>query len=357
MKIGIFLHPYGEKYPAGLGRAILDLTAGLLDVDRENEYFIFAKDKSAPKPEFGGKNWNFFTSAGGKMWMDSLLKQHPEPDVCVFNTPVLPIRRPKKSVVLALDFAYKYLPSSGPAEYLRRKATEFYHGFSLRRADAVVAISEATKNDVIKFFRIPGEKIRIVHLGFKKVCGIPEVRVNIQGKFFLFAGAIKERKNVLGVVKAFNEYRKENDGYSLVITGHGTGFYYDALFRYVKDEGLEDGVIFLKHCSDAELSFLYKRAEALVFPSFIEGFGFPVLEAMDCWLPVITSKTSSLGEIAGDAAVLVDPGDCTEIKEAMRKVVSDAGFRNGLIERGHARAKNFSWEKSARELLEIIKNV
>ena len=100
-----------------------------------------------------------------------------------------------------------------------------------------------------------------------------------------------------------------------------------------------------------------KRAEALVFPSFIEGFGFPVLEAMDCWLPVITSKTSSLGEIAGDAAVLVDPGDCTEIKEAMRKVVSDAGFRNGLIERGHARAKNFSWEKSARELLEIIKNV
>ena len=356
MRIGFFLHPYGEKYPAGLGRAILDLAAGLLEIDRENEYFIFAKDKSAPKPEFSGKNWKFFTSAGGKMWMDSLLKEHPEPDVCVFNTPVLPLHKPKKSVVLALDFAYKYLPSSGPAEYLRRKATGLYHGFSLRRADEIVAISEATKKDVIKFFRIPAGKIRVVHLGFKKVCGIPEARVNIQGKFFLFAGAIKERKNVLGVVKAFNEYQKENGGYSLVITGHGTGFYYDALCRYIKEEGLEEKVIFLKHCSDAELSFLYKRAEALVFPSFIEGFGFPVLEAMDCGLPVITSRTSSLGEIAGDAAVLVDPGNLTEIKNAMQKIASDAAFKNNLIERGRARAQNFSWKKTTEELLKVIKS-
>lgn len=357
MKIGIFLHPYGEKYPAGLARVILDLTKELLEIDHQNEYFIFTKNKLAANPRFAGENWKFFTANGETLWMDALIKKHPELDVCVFNTPVLPLRLPKKSVVLVLDFAYKYLRSKNLAEYLKRKATGFYHGFSLRRASSIVAISQATKNDLIKFFNIQADKIHLIYLGFQKICGIPEIRVDVGGKFFLFSGAIKERKNVLNVIKAFNAYDKENSGYRLIVTGHGTGEYYDSIFGYVKNEKLEEKIIFLKHCSDAELSFLYKRAEALIFPSFIEGFGFPILEAMDCGLPVITSKTSSLGEIAGDAALLVDPHNFVEIKSAMRKITSNEILRRDLIERGRKRVQNFSWKKCAEELLEIVRSV
>lgn len=356
MKIGIFLHPYGEKYPAGLARAILDLTKTLLDIDRKDEYFIFAKNKSAVNPRFTGENWKFFTANGETLWMDALIKKHPELDVCIFNTPVLPLRLPKKSVVLALDFAYKYLHSKNLAEYLKRKATGFYHGFSLRRANAIVAISQATKADLIKFFNIPNDKIKVVYLGFQKICDIPEISVDVGGKFFLFSGAIKERKNVQNVIKAFNAYNKENNGYRLVVTGHGAGEYYDSILSYVKNEKLENKVMFLKHCNDAELSFLYKRAEALIFPSFIEGFGFPILEAMDCGLPVITSKTSSLWEIAGDAALLVDPHNFIEIKNVMSKITSGEILKSNLIERGRKRAQNFSWKKCAEELLEIVKN-
>ena len=325
MKIGITLHPYGEKKPAGLGRAISEIVRGLREVDKENEYTIFVKNSVCLTPY--------------------AVRQL---DVCVFNTPVMPwwygiFGKAKKTAVIAYDFAY--------LQYSPNRFLKFVHSIALKRADLVISISEATKKDLIKIFKIPEEKIKVVYLGFNKICNNLAVLPpsGVLERFFLFVGAIKERKNVLGVVKAFNEYKKSRGEHKLIIAGNGSGEY----FEKVKKTAQKD-VVFLGQITDANLSYLYQKAEALLYPSFIEGFGFPILEAQDCGLPVITSNVSSLPEVAGDGAVLVDPYNTLEISEAMKKISSDLTFRQSLIEKAKENAKKFSWRKTAQEILSIL---
>jgi glycosyltransferase involved in cell wall biosynthesis len=142
--------------------------------------------------------------------------------------------------------------------------------------------------------------------------------------------------------------------YGLVIAGNGKGGYYEKIRSYVNKYSLEKQITFLGYVSDEEVSYLYKHAVALVYPSFIEGFGFPVLEAMDCGLPVITSTTSSLPEVAGEAALLVDPYSKDAITDALERLVRDKGLREELVKKGHEQRKKFSWEKTGKQLLSII---
>lgn len=337
MKIGITLHPYGEKKPAGLGRAIFEITRAMLEVDTKNEYTIFLKNPNL-NPNLPGSNWK----------AESLTPYAVcRLDVCIFNTPVMPwwygvFGKAKKSVVIAYDFAYlQYSPS---------KFLKFIHNRALKKANLIISISEATKKDLIEIFKIPKEKIKVTYLGFNDICSLPGSPVpNLPEKFFLFVGAIKERKNVHGVVEAFSKYKSEGGEHGLVVAGNGQGEYFE---RIKKISG--NNVIFLNQISDAQLSYLYQKAEALVYPSFIEGFGLPILEAQDCGLPVITSNTSSLPEVAGVGAILVDPHNVSQITEAMKKISLDPNFRQSLIERGRENSKKFSWQKTAQEILRIL---
>ncbi len=343
MKIGITLHPYGEKKPAGLGRAVFDITKSLLEVDRENEYAIFLKNPNL-KPDLPGSNWK--TSPLTLSAIRSL-------DVCIFNTPILPwwygfFGRAKKSIVIAYDFAYLQF---SPNFFLK-----WYHGYSLRRADVIISISEATKKEIIKIFKIPEKKIKVVYLGYQKICPMPPKEISgLPEKFFFFVGAIKERKNVLGIVKAFSIFKKNNyTNHTLVIAGNGRGAYYEKIIKFVESNNLKNDIIFLGHITDHELSYLYKKAEVLLYPSFIEGFGFPVLEAMDCGLPVITSNASSLPEVAGDAALLVDPYHVKEISDAMQNITAHQNLRSDLVKKGYEQVKKFSWQKTGTEILHLL---
>ena len=194
-------------------------------------------------------------------------------------------------------------------------------------------------------------------MGFKKVCELPPTEVSgIPEKFFLFIGAIKERKNVLGVVKAFHQFTKiASSSHALLIAGNGSGPYYEKIRAYIAENNLSSRVLFLGQITDNQLSYLYQKAEALLYPSFIEGFGFPVLEAMQCGLPVITSNTYSLPETAGDAAICVDPHDTDAIADAMKKVVQDTAFREQLTVAGKLQCEKFSWQKTAEAYLEVLK--
>ena len=353
MKIGIILHPYNEKNPAGLARTIFEFTKGMLEIDHENEYFIFVKGEK-PKPELPGENWRFVALESGLFWLDGLSK-YPDIDVCIFNTPALPVfYKPKKSIVLALDFAYLILPAESIKDIFLRKITRIYHWLSLKKADAIIAISEATKKDTVNFFGIPESKIKVVYCGYKKIRLVPEKEVQLPPKYFLYVGIIKERKNLLTALRAFALFNKELGDYHFIIAGNGQGEYFNKIKSYLKKEEIEEKVIFLGHSDDRELSYIYKRAEALVFPSLVEGFGYPVLEAMDCGIPVITSKTTSLGEIVNGAGILVDPMNVDEIKSAMEKLAKNPVFREELVNKGKAHAENFSWHKAAKELSEVI---
>jgi len=354
-KIGIILHPYDEDKPAGLARTIFEFTKGMLEIDDGNEYTIFLKKLPKVAPVFPGKNWKIKVLGGKRFWLENL-RNAPKMDVYIFNTPMMPIFwRPQKSIVIALDFAYWYLLPKTLRGQALKWITYFLHLRALRRADSIVAISKATRKDISSLFKINEKKVKVIYCGFKKICETPEQNINLPGKFFFFAGIIKPRKNVLNIVKAFHFFLKSNTGYSLVIGGNGAGSYYEEIQSYVKDNNLENLVIFVGHLNDAELSYAYKRAYALVFPTLIEGFGYPVLEAMDCGTPVITSNQSSLVEVGGNnSALLVYPYDSEDIASALEKIVKNPKIREDLVEKGYEQSKRFSWNKAARELSGVM---
>ena len=354
MKIGIVLHPYGEKAPAGLGRIIFELTRELIAADPNDEFVIYLKEKPKVRLDLPGSNWKIEILGGGIFWLDGL-RRAEKADVYIFNTPMLPFfYRPKRSIAIALDFAYWHLPAKSFIERLRRRLILFYQRRSLKSADRIVAISEATKKDVIGLGGVLPERVRVIYFGFKSVSSLPAEPIKVPPKYFLSVGVVKERKNTLATAKAFAKFFPRHPEFSLVVAGRAEGAYAQEVKNFVREGSWQDKIIFLGHVSDRRLSYLYKNAVALVFPSLIEGFGFPILEAMQAGLPVITSNRSSLAEVGGDAAVLVDPENIEAISRAMEDLATSDVRRAELIERGRACARAFSWQKTVQEFLDII---
>lgn len=355
MKIGILLHPYGENRPAGLARTIFEYTKGMLEVDDKNEYIIFVKNKPRIPPTLPGKNWQLYVLGGGMLWLEKL-RNAPRADAYIFNTPIMPLSwRPPKSIVIALDFAYWYLSSLTLRGQLVKYATYLYNLFSLLKADHIVAVSHDTKEETIKLFKILERKITVVYCGYKKICALQEEKIKLPEKFILFVGVIKPRKNPFNVAKAFYVFHKKHKEYSLVVVGSGGGTYYDAIIEFTKARGLEHKVVFPGFVTDNNLSYIYKRAQMFVFPTLIDGLGQPVLEAMDCGIPVITSNQSGLKEAGGNnSALLVDPYNSDDIARAMRDIVERPGLRERLIQSGILQSKRFSWQKAGREMLVVV---
>jgi glycosyltransferase involved in cell wall biosynthesis len=277
-------------------------------------------------------------------------------DAYVFFTPIIPFFfRPKHSIVVALDFAYWTTPRSW-RNALSARLLFFLHKRALRMADAIAAISEETKQDAIRLFGIPAERITVVPLSHVPL-GEEKETLPVPDRFFLFAGVLKERKNVAGIIKAFELFTKHNTTHELLIAGKQSGAYAESLVELVRERGLAKRVRFLGYVTDAQLAYLYSKAQALVFPSLLEGFGMPVLEAMSARLLVITSNRGALAEVAGDAALLVDPLRPEDIAAAMTRVATDAALHEELVEKGLRRAAQFSWQKTAGAILELITRV
>ena len=358
LKIGIILHPYGEKQPGGLPRMILEWTKAMLRVGPHNEYIIYFKERPKTSPDLPGRNWRYEVLGKGIFWLERL-RFKTKADVYIFNTPVLPfLYTPKKTLVIALDFPYKYLKPDNAREYLWRFFLGMYHRRSLHRADAVVAISNAAKKDVVALFSVPEKKIVHIPQGYINICAVPQMVVpSLPKPFFLFVSAIKERKNVLRIVQAFHHFKLKNPrtGHFLVLVGRYGGTYYDQIVEYIKDNELADKILFLGHRNDGELSYIYRRAEAVIFPSIIEATGNPVIESMYCGTPVITSNICGPAELGSDgSALLVDPYNIYEIKEAMEKIVFDKKVREELVEKGYEQVKKFQWDDAGKNLLRTV---
>jgi len=233
---------------------------------------------------------------------------------------------------------------------------------AVSRADRIIAVSNATREQLLQHTNAPDGRIRVIHHGVDRIpAASPEEQrafrkevlgLAAEGKFFLSVGVIQTRKNIANIVLA----AKRISGCRLVLAG-GDGYGAEAIHALIEKEGMSGRVIRLGHASPEKLRLLYSAATALVFPSFEEGFGMPVLEAMSCGLPVITSNCSAMPEVAGEAAVLVDPNKVSEISEAMRHVAEDASLAADLRERGRKRAAAFSWEQCARETWRVYEEV
>lgn len=272
-----------------------------------------------------------------------------KPDIAFVPAHTLPLLFPGAGMVTVHDLGYKHFPASHPAG--QRAYLDFSTRFSQRRAALVLADSLATAADLRRFYGTPQEKIRVVYPGFDggNLRSSPEAieaareQYKLPPRYFVFIGTLHARKNIRRLARAFQLWQRETaDSETALALAGAKGERFDDAWLDGNSKIRVTGYI-----DEAHKGGLLAGAVALVFPSLYEGFGFPVLEAMHCGAPVIASNTSSLPELVGEAGLLVDPLNAEEIARAMRRCSHDAALRRTLIERGHSRARRFSWVKAA----------
>jgi glycosyltransferase involved in cell wall biosynthesis len=287
---------------------------------------------------------------------------HP-PDVLFVPAHVMPLVCPVPAVVTVHDLGYLHYPQA------HRRFDRWYLDWTTRRharrAACVIADSQATRADLVRHYQAGPDRIVVVYPGRDRsltrvddgeVIGAVKRRYGIGGDYLLYLGTLQPRKNLVRLVEAFARLQPLAADLSLVLAGK-KGWLYDDLFARVEALGLEDRVLLTGYVADDAKAALLSGALALVYPSLYEGFGLPVLEAMSCGTPVLTSNVSSLPEVAGHAALLVDPLDVDAIAEGMSRLIADEDLRHTLVEEGYQQIQRFSWAGAAREVLEVLESV
>jgi glycosyltransferase involved in cell wall biosynthesis len=253
-------------------------------------------------------------------------------------------------------------------DFLDRKFIR-YSINAMKNVDKIITISDFTKNELINYTNIPPNKIQTIYLGvddeFKKLTSheIEDTRIeyNLPNSYILYVGSEQSRKNFISIIKAFYRLKKKYNLKDLKLIKAGSPQISDAqrkkIFDLIKELNLEKDVIFTNYVSDEYLVKLYNGAEIFVYPSLYEGFGLPPLEAMACGCPVITSNTSSLPEVVGDAGIMIDPFDVDSLTESMHKILTDNDLKKELSRKSLERAKLFTWKKTADQTLEVYEDV
>ena len=260
---------------------------------------------------------------------------------------------PAPLVVTIHDLSYYYYPT----DFLKKDLYKLisWTKNSVKKAKKVIAVSESTKKDIVRFYEIPKNKIKVIYNGFEKkqTNNKSTIKRLIGSPYILFVGTLQPRKNIKTLIRAFSHFKKNNPDFKLAIAGK-KGWLYEGILNETKSLGLSNEVLFLDFVDENKLINLYKNAFCLVLPSFYEGFGIPILEAMSYNCPVICSNTSSLPEIAGDAALFFNPKNIDELVKQLNVINRSEDLRKNLIEKGGERIKLFSWEKCAKETLHTL---
>lgn len=246
-------------------------------------------------------------------------------------------------------------------QQLPRRALIKYR-YLLNRVAAIITVSEASRQDIIETFRVPSEKVTVIHNGIadafhqRATTHQPTIRPAGERPFILAVGATIPKKNIVGVVQALAMLKANGLPHRLIHVGP-RDWGYDAIVRRIAALGLHDDVEFKGRVSTDELIQYYARADVFVFPSFHEGFGMPILEAMACGCPVVTSNCYAMPEVAGDAALLVDPHDSEQIADAIERLLTDEQLRGSLIDKGRRRAQWFTWDRAGDQVVAVYQRI
>lgn len=275
-----------------------------------------------------------------------------------------PLNKKVRKVVTIHDVAFLEHPEYAAPElaaYLKRVVPQ-----ALDEADVIATVSHEVSRTLIKHFQAPTEKLTVIPNGvgsyFKRVSDpvLLEATRNKFGlklPFILAVGTLEPRKNHLGLIKAYYQLYQQKKAPAMLAIAGGKGWLYDETRELVSQLKLEKRVRFLGRVSDLELIHLYSMAQIFAFPSFFEGFGIPPVEAMACGAPVITSNTSALPEVVGDAALLVDPHNIDELAHAIARLAGSEQLRQELRQKGYLQAQKFTWEQSARKMLSVYQRL
>jgi glycosyltransferase involved in cell wall biosynthesis len=285
------------------------------------------------------------------------------PDVLFVPAHSLPLFQPRATVATVHDLGYLRFPREHGAAV--RRLRDAANRWSAGRARLTIAVSRATRDDLVRCYGIPPERIAVVHHGigseFRPV-DVPGTlaavgaRYGVEAPYFLFVGTLQPRKNYVRLLAAFDRFAASAPGPHLLVLAGARGWQSERLERALADLRARGSVRLLDYVADADLPALMSGALALTLPSLYEGFGLPALEAMACGTPVLASATSSLPEVVGEAGLLVDPLDVDAIAHGLGRLARDASLRAELSARGRARAADFTWERAARETLAVLRN-
>ncbi|MDF1498460.1 MAG: glycosyltransferase family 1 protein [Patescibacteria group bacterium] len=309
-------------------------------------------------------------------------------DILFIPSHAVPFIHPKNTVVTIHGLEFKHYPEC--YSFKEKFLLEVNTLFSIKWSNKIIVPSESSKKDLIKFYGVDGNKIRVVYHGVT-FCHCEEKRRNIpitmhtshnitmgenskgvaksscgtshnDNPYILFIGRLEKRKNIINLIKAFELFKKitphsflqrGNLNYKLILAGK-VGFGFKEIKKAIQKSPFKKDIILKKYVSKEEKEGLYKKADLFILLSFYEGFGLTILEAMSYGVPVICSNTSSLPEVAGKAALLINPNNTQEITEAMSKIFNDDDLRNKMIEKGFENVKKFSWGKCARETMDVL---
>ena len=373
MRIGIDIRSLqNDSQLRGIGTYTRCLVQSLLSVDGENEYVFFAfrnwplpdlfKEAAGKKAKVSRLTWRkkrFVWLSGQVLFPYAAKKERLD----IFYSPeyIVPVLGGVKKVITVHDFINREYDFYRQKSVWLRKAYLRVKDFTLAYADRIIAVSEYTKSRIKEITGIKDERIKVIYEAAEadyapksdeKLFSALRKKYKVDKEFLLYVGAIDHHKNIEGLLRAFSRIKTKDAALVMIGVKNDPG-YFDSIINLIERLGLKHRVYVLGYIPQEDLAGFYNMAKGVVCLSFCEGFGLPVLEAMACARPVIASGNTSMAEIVGDCGILINPYNLEEITAAMDKVLGDESFRNSLAEKGFIRSKEFSWEKAARQMMGV----
>ncbi len=348
--------------PTGTERYSGELLSALAELDPPEEIRVYLN--AADRPSDMRLPGSAVPIPGPRFWtlrnLAAEMRRDP-PDLLFVPSHVIPPVHPR-SVVTIHDLGYLTEPESH--QPIHRKQLEWTTRWNAKAATGLIAVSETTKSDLVEFLAISPNRIRVVYHGVGKEFAPatePEIeavreRHGIGTMSILAVGTLQPRKNLMRLIQAFERLAPRYPDIKLVLCG-APGWHSDQILHRASASPFHDRIRHLGYIPDSDLPSLYSSAAALAFPSLYEGFGLPALEAMACGTPVVAANRSSLPEICGDAAILVDPLDPESIANGIELVLTDDEVRQGLTDRGFVRAAKFRWQECAEQTLAFLRSI
>jgi glycosyltransferase involved in cell wall biosynthesis len=353
---------------SGVGYYAENLLGGMMSTAPEHDYVLLSNRDMRP-------SWrpiSHETLQGDRFfpvraaWMQAALPgilRRLRPDICHFPNYLAPLACGRPYVVTIHDMTLFITPRYHRLKKLVLDRTLVPH--VARRAAAIITVSKSARDDIVRYLKVPRDRVHVV-MNAVGPAFVPvtdqarleavRARYGLDVPYILYVGTIEPRKNIVRLIRAFAQLKKKDIPHKLVLVGQ-PGWKCEPIYAEVEKRGLRQDVIFTGYVPFDDLPVLYSGAESMAFPSLYEGFGLPVLEAMACGTPVVTSSSSSLAEVADGAALLVDPYSVAEIAGSLQRIHSDPALAAELSEKGRARAAQFTWETAARDTLCIYEDI